>query len=235
MNREEMQRINYENNHKEIDGVLYKKCSIHKDYFSDEDEWMLCDTEYFYKNKSNTKDGLSPYCKRCTSKKSGKYQIDNREHYLEYKRNEHKIKYAPDKREYFREVSRRNRASGKYLEWERNNPEKLKKYREYRELHKTHIITKKEWELCKEYFNNQCAYCGVPIEEHFNKFAGEMRWTDFHKEHVNHEGSNDLSNCIPSCKICNSSKHTEGLEMWYTKDKEFYSEERLGKIYKWIN
>jgi len=234
MNQEEKNRIYYEQNHKEIDGVIYKYCSKHNEYFPDEDEWILYDTEHFYKNKGSS-DGLFPYCKKCNVRNSSKYQqIDNREHYLEYKRNEHKRKYTPDKREYFREVSRRSRAKGNLKNWQRNNPDKLKEYREYREMNKQHTITKEEWLSCKEYFNNCCAYCGLPIEEHFNTFAGKLKHTDFHREHVDHNGANNLSNCVPSCKTCNSSKCTDKLEDWYIR-QDFYNEVRLNKIHKWLN
>ena len=101
---------------------------------------------------------------------------------------------------------------GEYKEWQQNNPELMKKYREDRHLNKQHKIFKKEWINCKEYFENCCAYCGIPIEEHYNKFAGEIKLTDFHREHVDCNGENDLSNCVPSCKDCNSSKHNSSLE-----------------------
>ena len=69
MNRKEMQRINYEKKHKEVDGVLYKYCSIHNKHFPNEEEaWFPCTEEYFHKNKSSP-DGLYPYCKRCNIKK----------------------------------------------------------------------------------------------------------------------------------------------------------------------
>jgi hypothetical protein len=74
----------------------------------------------------------------------------------------------------------------------------------------------------------------LPIEQHYYTYAGETKLGDFHKEHVNHEGSNDLSNCVPSCKLCNTSKHVQELEEWY-KRQPYFSEERLQKIYKWIN
>lgn len=99
---------------------------------------------------------------------------------------------------------------------------------------KIHKINKKEWTSCKEYFDNECSYCGLPLKEHYNKVAGELKHTDFHKEHVNCNGSDGLNNCVPSCKRCNTSKHTENMEEWY-KRQVFFDEDKLNKIYHWIN
>lgn len=123
------------------------------------------------------------------------------------------------------------REAGKQLEWQRNNKDKLKKYNSQ---HKNHEITNDEWEDCKNYFYYRCAYCGLPIEEHFVPFNGEIIHSDFHKEHVNHNGENDLSNCVPSCKSCNCSKWTYSLEEWYTVKNKHFNEQRLSKISKWI-
>jgi NAD-dependent DNA ligase len=60
-------------------------------------------------------------------------------------------------------------------------------------------------------------------------------WTDFHKEHVEHNGNNDITNCVPSCKSCNSSKHVSDLEEWYTPDNSIYCEQRLIKIKHWLS
>lgn len=54
-----------------------------------------------------------------------------------------------------------------------------------------------------------------------------------HKEHVDHEGANDLSNCIPACKTCNSHKWEFDMESWY-RNYEHFSEERLNKIKEWL-
>jgi len=61
-----------------------------------------------------------------------------------------------------------------------------------------------------------------------------MKWTDFHKDHNDHNGENDLSNCIPSCKSCNSSKHDLEFEYWYKNRCKSYKEERFIKINKWL-
>jgi hypothetical protein len=132
-------------------------------------------------------------------------------------------------------IRERRQRDGKFRKWQQDNKDKIKQYQENRKQHGEHKITKKEWESCKKYFNNQCAYCGLPLEEHYIFYKGERRLGDFHKEHVDHEGSNDLSNCIPSCKNCNSSKHDIKLENWYTETNQRFSKERLDKIHKWLN
>lgn len=63
---------------------------------------------------------------------------------------------------------------------------------------------------------------------------GELKKMDLHKEHVDHEGSNKLDNCVPSCQSCNSSKHVYSLEEWYTKDNQNFDEDRLSKIHNWL-
>jgi len=120
------------------------------------------------------------------------------------------------------------RNDGTFSQWQKENPEKLKQYEEKRKI-KKHEINEEEWENCKRYFDYQCAYCGMSIEEHKNLYG-----QDFHKEHVDDDGSNKLDNCVPSCKICNSSKWKFDLEEWYNEDKIFYSENRKNKIIKWI-
>jgi len=100
--------------------------------------------------------------------------------------------------------------------------------------HKNHNITKGEWESCKKYFDYKCAYCGFPIEDHYRIYAGKLQKIDLHKEHVDHEGSSDLSNCVPSCKTCNDFKHKFELDEWYNKYNINYTKERYDKIIKWI-
>jgi len=60
-----------------------------------------------------------------------------------------------------------------------------------------------------------------------------MQLGDLHKEHIDDNGKDDLSNCIPSCKSCNSSKWKFDFEDWYKKQK-FFTEERYNKIIKWL-
>lgn len=131
--------------------------------------------------------------------------------------------------------ARKRREQGLFVEWQRNNPNRLREYAERRKQNKEHSITKEEWELCKKYFNSECAYCGLHISEHFNLYAGELKWTDFHKEHVDHEGSNKIDNCVPSCKKCNSEKHTYDFYEWFIEGRKGYSDNKKDRILKWLN
>lgn len=192
-------------------------------------------TDNFYKSKSN-KDGLHSYCKDCVKEKSKKWINENYErYYTGIKERDKEYKKDSEWIEYHRQKSKEQRESGYQKEWRNNNKDKLKKYREYRNAHKSHNISDEEWIMCKEYFNNQCAYCGLPIEEHYTTYRGVTKLGDFHKEHVDHNGANDLSNCVPACKSCNTSKHTYELNEWYTSKNYIYDEYRLNKILKWLN
>lgn len=178
--------------------------------------------EHFYKNRGHC---LMPYCKQCSKEKAREWALRNPEQYL----NSHR-KSRTKNRLKIREQRKYSdwRPSGKQLEWQRINKDKISNYRITRKP-KQHNITKSEWEICKKYLNYQCAYCGVSLEENKNMYN-----QDFHKDHVAHDGTNDLSNCVPACKRCNCSKWETNFKNWYVEN-DFYSEERFNKILKWIN
>src|SRR5690606_4751018 len=134
-----------------------------------------------------------------------------------------------------REAAKKQREEGRQKEWRKANPDKIKRYNEFRSLHKKHNITNEEWIKCKEYFNNSCAYCGLHVDEHYRKYNGKLQKIDLHKEHADHYGSNNIDNCIPSCLSCNVRKHDKDLEEWYKTESEHYTEKRLNKILKWLN
>jgi hypothetical protein len=215
-------RIPYEQNHKIIDSVEHKKCSICE-------EWFPMDTDNFYKNKANRVDGFNPYCKPCTSKKSRKWELENKHKFYEDKK-EYARQYAlrEDRRELRRQAMRSFTERGKRKEWTSSNKDKMRKY-SLKRKNKNHDISKSEWDSCKEYFNNSCAYCGLTFEEHKKEFN-----QDLHKEHVEHEGSNDISNCVPACKTCNSIKNIKKFQDWYNEENPVYMLERFNKINKWL-
>ena len=175
------------------------------------------------------KDGSIYYrreCKKCVGNRSIKWMKDNPEAYVEQK-----IEYAKtEKRIKFRfEEGVKQRKSGYSLSWTRAHPEKTKIYTQ---SHEDHIISKKEWIDEKEYFNNECAYCGLKLEDHYFTRLGITKNGDFHKDHLVHKGSNYIDNCIPACGRCNTSKHTATLDEWYRKQK-FFTEARYNKIIQW--
>jgi hypothetical protein len=220
----------YEECHKIIDEIEHKKCSICE-------EWLPMIEEFFYKNKSSKRDGFNPYCKKCAKKKSLKYRSENRNQSIQsnkiWKEN-NRDRYLDGLRAYRQENKEEVQIYTR--EWQRNNPDKVKGYNKDKQLNKKHDISKGEWENCKNYFSYRCAYCGLPIEEHWVKYKGNVFLGDFHKDHVDDDGANDLSNCVPACKSCNCKKHDFTLEEWYYADShkcDCYSFERLQKIYKW--
>lgn len=171
-----------------------------------------------------------PECKKCTIKKAAESNYDKELR----KKQSREWKQRQENKEKVNEYRRKYRADGKQTEWLRNNKDKVRKYQLSREMHKKHDITKQEWELCKEYFDNSCAYCGLHEVEHYRRYLDDVIKQDLHKEHVDHNGSNDLSNCIPACQTCNSSKHTSTLEEWYNESNPYFTKERLVKIHRWL-
>lgn len=214
--------IPYEENHRINNGVLEKKCSIHDIYSEGTEPWLSATSEYFYRNSSSP-DGLSPYCIKCNKKKSDTWNKNNHEQRLTIlKRSHKKEKFKADKREH----EKRRRKSGKRKEWEQGNADKLKTYNEN---HRNHDITEKEWQGNQLAFNYCCAYCGKTKEEQLRQNKEQ-----FHKDHVEHDGYNDVRNCCPACTQCNTSKHKDSIEEWYPK-QEFYSQKNMDKIYWWRN
>jgi hypothetical protein len=207
----------YQQCHKFIDEVEHKLCS-------DCNEWFPLTKEYYYKNKSAL-DGFNPYCKECTKKRSWKWQKENWDKMLIHFK---KMNAKPENKEKHRQLYWERKESGYYEQHYEENKENFKGYNRNRKS-KNHNITKSEWLNCKIYFNSECAYCGMPLEIH-----KRLHNQDLHREHVDPNGADDLSNCIPSCRICNVRKKLIPLNDWYNEQNQNYTEDRLYKIYKWL-
>lgn len=83
-------------------------------------------------------------------------------------------------------------------------------------------LTEKQWETAKVYFDYKCCYCGK---------GGELT-----KDHINplHNGGKmTMSNIVPCCKSCNSSKKDNEMLSWYQK-QQFYNKDRIKKIYEYV-
>jgi hypothetical protein len=225
----------YEDFHRAVNGVTRKLCK-------DCNEWYNMNTDNFSRS-SKSKDGFGNICKKCYSIKQKEAYYRNRDKRLEYANNyyaEHKdeqserfknwykdnrdyrIEYNKD---YFKRESKRRKEY--YYQYQQLNKER---FREYSKMHQKHDITSAEWDACKKYFGYSCAYCGISEQG-----AKEKQGQYLHQEHVDPDGANDLSNCIPACRHCNCSKHTYTINEWYNKNNLDFAQERLEKIYKWMN
>lgn len=220
----ERRRIKWNETHKLINGLDHKLCKVCNNWFPSTDR-------YFYRNDKNGIDGLAPNCKECTKEKSKLNMIENRDRRNAYMKDWMK---QPRVKEQVKLRGRKRRERGELLRWQRNNKDKIRQSTIKRNHSKKHEISNSEWLSCKEYFNNSCAYCGLHIDDHWTIYAGKPKKTDLHKEHVDDNGSNKLDNCVPSCKVCNSEKHQDDINDWYTEGNPKYSEERLKLIEKWL-
>jgi 5-methylcytosine-specific restriction endonuclease McrA len=207
--------------YKIIDNVKYKYCLECGQYYP-------MNTEFFYKNKSNKKDGFNTYCIKCTFARAERWVKNNPEKYkLQMKR---KVANKTDiQRQRSRDAAKKNRLEGYQKKWRQENKDKVRKYNFYRMMNKVHNISKTEWENCKRYFDYSCAYCGISEDEAKKRYGQKL-----HKEHVDHDGANDLSNCVPACRSCNSQKWKYEFEQWYNENNEKYTKERYLKIKKWL-
>jgi hypothetical protein len=233
--------IKYKDKHKITNGLEHKWCF-------DCNEWYPLDAEHF-KVQPSKKDGFSERCKICQERYNHENYMKNHDENLEKSKKRQRDnwdtvrvgqlkwfqenkkhattrfkKYRKDKKEQIRKTTKN------YM---KKHPEKQEVYNQNRRK-KNHIILDDEWKACKEYFNNSCAYCGLPIENHYRTYAGKLQKIDLHKEHVDDNGKRDLSNCVPSCQSCNSQKWKFELEEWYNLDNHKYKQENLDKIYKWL-
>lgn len=214
-------------NIREVNGIKERKCSKCG-------EWKPETIEYFYlHNKSKPEKGFQAACIECSRKDANRRLRENLETELEKKR-----KWKEENRDknlgYMRKFYQNNKEGRKdYLKgWFKDHPEKTK---EYQNRHRKHDITNTEWDNCKNYFNNKCAYCGLSISEHIQYRKGIAMYIDLHKEHVDDNGANDLRNCVPSCQSCNSTKNVKTIgEFLECGLVEKFTQEKYDKIQQWI-
>lgn len=194
------------------------------------EEWKLEIEENFYLMNKKIPNKFHAECREChkeRSKINGNNNKQRRSAYFKewHKRNKERMnekcrQWMIDNREYAKN----------YIEaWRKSEDGRLwcNKYTKDKLSH-VHKISKVEWESCKLYFDYECAYCGMPLKIH-KKIVKQ----DLHKEHKDHDGSNDLSNCIPACRLCNSTKHDKDFDEWYNNSNPNYTQERYDKIIKW--
>jgi len=166
----------------------------------------------------------NPECKECTKENAEKWRKnpENRESFLKIKNKRNRHHDHRNKEQV--NAYKRRKKEGYFKKYYEENKEMFVMYNL---MHSDHKISQDEWKMCKSYFDNSCAYCGKLESVHKIEFNQQL-----HKEHVKHDGANDLSNCVPSCKTCNVKKSNLTLEEFV--ERHYIDKERIDKINKWV-
>lgn len=212
--------------------------------------------EMFPLDKS-TSDGMARYCIECKTEyrknrynehieeekeRQRQYYKDNTECCKQYQKKNYyakRDKKLENARVYRNKHSYRIRLAHKI--WYANNKDKVKAYfhtervilmrriyannRRIMEMNAEGTYSKEDVRNALSFFDNKCAYTGAPLEERY------------HLDHIvalKNGGTNYIWNIVPSNHSPNESKGTKDMELWF-RQQEYFSEERLRKIYEWIN
>lgn len=206
------------------------KINLPEEYYIKTKECVQCgkDKKYaeYYFQECFDKDNNITYifhtiCIECSKENAKNRILNNRESHLESLRKNNKRENIKINK---RLHSKKQREEGYQAQYQKDNPDKI---REYARKHRNHDITTKEWESCLKFFEYKCAYCGISMNESKQKFKEKL-----HKEHVDHEGYNDIRNAVPACKSCNDKKWQFDMEEWF-REQSFFTEDRLQKIIQW--
>ena len=206
---------------------------------------LVANTTNFHKKKEG-KYGLRAECKICKKQLDKQYRENNIDAIKEYD----KMRYQRDKDkrlEYCREYHKENKEHIKkqrhqYYEenkdiikernkryWVENPHVRFNSTSKRRQLEESQGegVTKEQWLEMMDFFEWKCAYSG--------KYIGgnsDSRTID-HIIPLDNEGEHAIWNCVPCYGNYNFSKRNKDMLSWYLQ-QEFYSEERLNKIYEWI-
>lgn len=193
--------------------------NYHKNrYEENREEILRKNKEYRENNIEKEKERHKRYVeqnKEIVKEKRQKYYKKNRERILEQTK-----KYHYEHIDYYNEYSRN---------YYRQHPEKNlnnKAKRRARENLQGDGITSEQWKEMFDYFDWKCAYS--------DKYIGgnsKYRTVD-HIVPLYNNGEHEIWNLIPAYSSYNYSKRDKNMEEWY-KEQEYYSEERLSKIYEW--
>ena len=179
-------------------------------------EILVANKNNFMKDKKG-KYKLSSQCKSCLNKNIKIYKNINKDN------------IKGNAKKYYR-INRIKILNQKKF-YQQNNPEKIFNHNNKRrslEENQGNGISKEQWLEMMLFFDFKCAYSG----EYLGGSVNNDRTID-HIIPLVLGGENEIWNIVPMLKSYNSSKNANDMEEWY-KQQEFYSEERLNKIYEWI-
>ena len=207
---------------------------------------LVACVDNFYK-KNRGKYGFRAECKTCWRNKQKVYHNEHVEERKEYRQQyyiahqdelkarakEYRDTHVEERKKYNKEYREKNqeRLSTYLKDWRKNNTDKTFNYnvnRRIKEESQGRGITDEQFLEMMEYFNWCCAYSG-------KRFSGRNKDGDRSIDHIipiNKGGKHEPYNCIPMYMPYNSSKNDSDMLEWY-KLQDFYSEERLQKIYSW--
>lgn len=168
-----------------------------------------------YHRRKKSPDGLSYTCKECAKARARANYEARREEILKrlrqnYAENADEIKaktnaYYWKNREQCRERASQYREKNAEECRERNRrhyAENKEQYiarrdtRRHKEKKLNNTLTRRQWELIKEFFNHRCAYCGrenIQLERE-------------HVVPVSQGGGLTVDNIVPACRKCNNRK-----------------------------
>lgn len=206
---------------------------------------LIANTMNFRKKKDG-KYGLRAECKLCKKQLDKEYREKNIDKIREYdkqrypqrreERLEYSKKYQKENKDKIKEQRHQYYEENKDIIKERNkkykqeNPEKFFNWnanRRLKEENQGNGITKEQWLEMMEFFDWKCAYSGEYIG------GNSKNRTIDHIVSLDKNGEHEIWNCVPMYANYNSGKRNKNMEEWYIK-QDFYSEERLNKIYEWI-
>lgn len=201
-----------------------------------------CNREYDKKHKKEyyqeNKEVILDYKKEHYLKNKNQYQLKNKNYYKnnrekclnyreEYYRNNKDKIVQHDAQYYAKNKDKIIQQKGEYF---KNNKDKIYKYHiQYNQKRRSlkggllSTFTIDQWEFCKKYFDNKCAYCGK-----------ENALTQDHFVPLSKQGEYTKSNVIPACKSCNSKKINKNYFEWYQR-QPFYNKRRELKILEYLN
>ena len=197
----------------------------------------------FVKNK-NSKYGFSKECKQCQSEyfRSEKGRNAQRKARKKYSQSEKGKETRKEIRKKYSQSEKGKEMLKKYNQSEKGK-ETRKKYsqsekgrvlqfnshnkRRSKEQSQGNGITTTQWLEMMDFFEWKCAYSDMYI----GGKNQNIRSID-HIVALDNGGLNEIWNCVPMYKNYNSSKKANDMLEWY-QQQDFYSEERLQKIYEW--
>ena len=205
-----------------------------REYYEDNKEHIL---EYHIRYREENSETIK--------EKNKEYYKENREHLLNYIRiyRKNNRKELSEKKKIYYEKRKEDKKEKSKMYRENNKQAIAIKYNLYlktpkgkekirRGAHKRKALkqqsggsyTSSQWEECKQFFDNKCAYSGQPIT-----------LDNSHVEHIvpiSKGGTSYIWNLCLSLNVINLSKHNSDMEEWYRKQK-YFTEERLDRVYKW--